>query len=1225
MVHAERIAIVGMACRYPDAATPDELWQTVLAKRRAFRRIPESRLARGYRDPAGSPDSTYATRAAVLRDWTFDREHFGVPGPLYRAADHTHWLALETAAAALTDAGFAGGEGIDRDTAGVVLGNSLAGEFSRAGMLRLRWPFFADAAAAALQNAGAPAPLARDVLERLETLVKQPFEEPGDETLSGALANTIAGRICNHFDFHGTGYTVDGACSSSLLAVTTACRALAAGECDFLLAGGVDLSLDPLELVGFARLGALAEDDMRIYDARPTGFLPGEGCGVVALMRADDAEARGLRTYAHIVGWAMSSDGAGGLTRPELRGQTLALHRAYQAATLEPGQVRMVEGHGTGTAIGDSVELRALASVRDHDTAPAALGSIKANIGHTKAAAGAAGLIKAALAVHHRVLPPITGCDRPHEMLRGGTGPLRVLDEPEPWPDEVARAGVSSMGFGGINVHVILEGTGQASPVVLPEPARKWSVRTGPQEIVLLGADSAGALAERLSHLAGTAAMLSDAEVRDVAATAWHQRSECHSFRAALVATTPDDLASAARAASAAAGGWDGDVRFDERAGYALGSGDPVRVGLLFPGQAAPVRPELPWWARRLDVPTLPAGMASPAEPIDTAVAQPVIVHQSLAALAWFAALGCEAAAVCGHSLGEITALSWAGACGAEAAVELAVVRGQLMRRHGAGGTAMASVAATAPRVEQLLAGTDAVIACFNAPEQIVVAGPEADVATLLDRAATAGITANRLPVSHAFHSPAMDPVAEPFRRTLATASLARESHLRAVYSTITGKRLTGTAAELPGLLVDQLTSPVRFSDAVAELAARCDVLVETGPGTILAGLAEANGVGVPAVSMDAGGDPRRHAFVTALLAACAGAELQPWFADRPYRQLALDAVPRFLANPCENRRGRPDTDLPIAQPVPAAAVRPEAAIPPPSTSTDDPLRALTEQLAHRLELRASSIAPSSSLLGDLHMTSLQVVEVVGAVAAALGKEPPSAPLSLSDATLADVAEVLDGLPTATEGPAGAAAAGVRGWVRQFEVTWTPFETIPSEPSAARMDVTLPNDASPAHVAQLLTRIAAQQPARLLVVHSGHPAASGIGRSVAAELPECRVTVIETPRGNVSNPAIDYPAIDHPDRYAELRTRPDGSLERAVVRARRTTGPGDLELKLDGVCLVTGGVRGITAYAAAELAQRMACKLVFVGRSPAEDPEIVRALHDLEPARYLTCDITDQA
>ncbi|MGH3451104.1 MAG: SDR family oxidoreductase, partial [Haloechinothrix sp.] len=237
----------------------------------------------------------------------------------------------------------------------------------------------------------------------------------------------------------------------------------------------------------------------------------------------------------------------------------------------------------------------------------------------------------------------------------------------------------------------------------------------------------------------------------------------------------------------------------------------------------------------------------------------------------------------------------------------------------------------------------------------------------------------------------------------------------------------------------------------------------------------------------------------------------------------------------------------------------------------------------------------------------------------------PSAPLSLSDATVADVAEVLDGLPTATEGPAGAAAAGVRGWVRQFEVTWTPFETIPSEPSAARMDVTLPNDASPAHVAQLLTRIAAQQPARLLVVHSGHPAASGIGRSVAAELPECRVTVIETPRGNVSNPAIDYPAIDHPDRYAELRTRPDGSLERAVVRARRTTGPGDLELKLDGVCLVTGGVRGITAYAAAELAQRMACKLVFVGRSPAEDPEIVRALHDLEPARYLTCDITDQA
>ncbi|MPY78616.1 MAG: SDR family NAD(P)-dependent oxidoreductase [Actinophytocola sp.] len=408
---ADRIAIVGLACRYPDAATPAQLWQNVLATRQAFRRLPDCRLGLGYRDDA--PDGTYLTRAAVLRDWTFDRERFGVPGPLYRAADHTHWLALETAAAALADAGVTDGDGLDRDTTGVVLGNSLTGEFSRAGLLRLRWPFLADAAATALAEAGLADDVAADVLTRLETQVKEPFPLPGDETLSGALANTIAGRVCNYFDFHGTGYTIDGACSSSLLAVAAACRALVAGECDFMLAGGVDLSLDPLELVGFSRLGALATTDMRVYDANPTGFLPGEGCGVVALMRAVDAEARGLRAYAHIIGWASSSDGSGGLTQPELSGQALALHRAYHAAGIAPEKARLVEGHGTGTPIGDRVELSALSSVRGSNAPPGALGSIKANIGHTKAAAGAASLIKATLATHHRMLPPTTDAARP--------------------------------------------------------------------------------------------------------------------------------------------------------------------------------------------------------------------------------------------------------------------------------------------------------------------------------------------------------------------------------------------------------------------------------------------------------------------------------------------------------------------------------------------------------------------------------------------------------------------------------------------------------------------------------------------------------------------------------------------------------------------------------------------------------------------------------------------
>src|SRR5262249_8734649 len=233
-----------------------------------------------------------------------------------------------------------------------------------------------------------------------------------EDSLAGGLSNTIAGRICNHFDLKGGGYTVDGACSSSLLSVATACRALADGELDVAIAGGVDLSIDPFEVIGFAKTGALATEDMRVYHRRSHGFWPGEGCGMAVLMRAEDAREQRLPVYALIAGWGVSSDGKGGITRPEASGHQLALQRAYARAGFGPDTVAYFEGHGTGTAVGDATELRALSSARRtaaEDAAPAAIGTIKGNIGHTKAAAGIAGVIKATLAVRHRLIPPATG------------------------------------------------------------------------------------------------------------------------------------------------------------------------------------------------------------------------------------------------------------------------------------------------------------------------------------------------------------------------------------------------------------------------------------------------------------------------------------------------------------------------------------------------------------------------------------------------------------------------------------------------------------------------------------------------------------------------------------------------------------------------------------------------------------------------------------------------
>ena len=309
---AEPIAIVGMACRFPDAANPADFLELVLTGRRAFRSMPPVRLdmteygdaepgAAGHRGFA--PKALGTARAALIEGWRFDRAAYGVTQAAYRAADPAHWLALETAARALADGGFPGGQGLTRDRTGVVIGNTLTGEVSRATAMRSRWPYVRRVLRAALAAGDVSPERHAGVIEHAAAGFLAPFPEIGDDTLAGGLPGAIADRICGHFGFRGGGHAVDAAHSSSLLAIAAACSALAAGDLDAAIAGGVDISLDPHELAGLARTGALAARDMRVFDARPTGFLPGEGCGLAVLMRAADARAAGIPAYAEIAGW----------------------------------------------------------------------------------------------------------------------------------------------------------------------------------------------------------------------------------------------------------------------------------------------------------------------------------------------------------------------------------------------------------------------------------------------------------------------------------------------------------------------------------------------------------------------------------------------------------------------------------------------------------------------------------------------------------------------------------------------------------------------------------------------------------------------------------------------------------------------------------------------------------------------------------------------------------
>jgi enediyne polyketide synthase len=1060
------IAIVGIACRYPDASSPAELWENVLAGRRAFRQIPDERLRlEDYwsADPA-APDKFYSRKAAVIEGFEFDRVKYKIAGSTYRTTDMTHWLALDTAARALEDAGFPDGEGLPKAATTVIVGNSLTGEFARANLMRLRWPYVRRTVGTALKEMGWDEDQLASFLPGLEVKYKSAFPPIDEDTLAGGLSNTIAGRICNQYDFKGGGFTVDGACSSSLLSVLTACTALGDDRTDVAVAGGVDLSIDPFEIIGFAKTGALATGEMRVYDRHSNGFWPGEGCGMLVLMRQDDAEARGLRIYATIAGWGYSSDGKGGITRPEAAGHRLAINRAYQLAGFDIGSVGYLEGHGTGTAVGDATELRAFSEARRAvgSTTPAAISTIKGNIGHTKAAAGVAGLIKATMAVHHQVIPPATGHFDPHPILTDGTPALRVPSTAELWPqDQSIRAGVSSMGFGGINAHVVLAAHSDA------QAARRTSLDSRTvrlissrqdSELLLLEAASAADLSDRAADLAGLCRRLAFAELGDLAAALARDLGGVpgSSVRAAVVAGSPDQAADRlTRLAEMLEGG--SGAAIDAAGGVFFGSAaDTPRIGYLFPGQGSGKGTEGALSRRFAAVRDLGRTFSPPADgdPVATAVAQPRIVSSSVQGLRVLALLGIEAQAAAGHSLGELTALHWAGAMNEEVVLALAAERGRVMAQASEGGGAMASIAAGPGQVEPLLDSADGsdsdkvVIAGYNSPAQTVISGPVATVERVCRAAEAAGLTTSRIGVSHAFHSPMVAPAAAGLKRYLTGIELSPLS--RRVLSTVTGDALAADA-DLLDLLVKQVREPVRFTEAVGLMVKDADLLIEVGPGRVLSGLATAIAPDVPVVPLDTDGASLAGVLSAVAAAYVLGApvRIDALFADRFTRSLPLDKEFHFFASPCESA----PADTVAADSVVAGSG--SATLGREAGSADgnhgsfrekdggaapDSLQILLRLAAERAELPLETVHADSHPLDELHMSSITVGQIMNQAARELGVTAPMVTSAFATATLGDLAQALDELAnTALPGDADAdlPPEGIEPWVRAFSVELT--------------------------------------------------------------------------------------------------------------------------------------------------------------------------------------------
>lgn len=1259
-----RIAIVGMACRYPDATSPRELWENAVAGRRAFRRLPDvrMRLEDYYDADPRTSDRFYARNAAVIEGYEFDRIAYKVAGSTYRSTDLTHWLALDVAAMALADAGFPMAEGLPRERTGVIVGNSLTGEFSRANQLRLRWPFVRRMVAAALKEQDWDDEHLSSFLDGFEATFKSPFPEIDEDTLAGGLSNTIAGRICNHFDLKGGGYTVDGACSSSLLSVATACKGLVDGELDVVVAGGVDLSIDPFEIIGFAKTGALARGEMRVYDKGSNGFWPGEGCGMVVLMREDDARKAGHRIYTTIAGWGISSDGKGGITRPEVSGYQLALRRAYERAGFGIDTIGLFEGHGTGTPVGDATELRALSLARhaaDASASPAAISSIKGMIGHTKAAAGVAGLIKATMAVHHRVLPPAIGCVDPHELLTEPGAPLRVLRKAEPFSGRgPARAGITAMGFGGINTHIVLDNDAPRRRTGLD--TRMASLARSLQDVELLVVDAASAqeLRDRLVRVADFVPAIAYAQLSDLAVTL-HDELRDLPYRAAAVVSSPDDAERKLRdligrldAGETAAFAADGRAMLGHAAG-------PGRIGFLFPGQGSGRGVSGGAIRRRFaeaDDTYRRAALPASGDAVATEVAQPRIVTGSLAGLRVLNALGIESTVAVGHSLGEISALHWAGALDEGTLLEVATARGAAMGRHSASGT-MAGIGGSPEAVDQLLAGLPIVVAGFNGPQQTVVAGTEDAVETVCARARAAGLSATRLAVSHAFHSPLVAPAAGAFAESLRDKDFTPLE--RRVVSTVTGEPLPSDV-DIKALLHRQITDPVQFSQAVAVAAKEVDLFVEVGPGRVLSGLV-AGTTEVPAVPLDTDDESlagllRVVAAAFVLDAARVDAAL---FHDRRTRPLQIGTRFRFFASPCESV---PEVALPASR---AAAVAVPIGVP--AEAVEDTGESTTELLrrlaAERAELPLELVREDSLLLDDLHLSSITVGQVVNQVAGRLGVAAAQAPTNFATATVRELADALSEL---AENGAGAeqppVVAGAAAWARPWALDldelprparttvedngeWRVFADTDNqlaEPLRRRLQtanvgsgvlVCLPKGCAPAQIESALdgakAALSGTAGGRFVLVQHDRGAA-GLAKTLRLEAPQLKVTIVHVP---AAAPSIDriVEEVAATAEFAEAFYDADGvrrvpTLRVLPMRPHRTVEP----LADNDVLLVTGGGKGITAECALALATDSGARLALIGRSdPAVDPELAANLARFDElgvtARYARADVTDAA
>ncbi|MGA4538786.1 SDR family NAD(P)-dependent oxidoreductase [Uniformispora flossi] len=850
------VAVVGIGALLPGSRSAGDFWRTVVAGRDLISDVPATRwLVEDHYDPdPAAPDKTYARRGAFLPDVPFDPLAFGIPPATMTATDTAQMLALMVAEQVVADVG--GLSEAERERTGVILGVGPLKLLTQMNA-RLQRPVWLKA----LRENGIPEAEAQAICDSIAGHYV-PWQEA---TFPGLLPNVVAGRIANRFDLHGTNHTTDAACAGSLAALTNAVAELALGRSDLMISGGVDTLNDIGTFMCFSKTPALSPTgDCRPFSDGADGTMLGEGLVMYALKRLADAERDGDRVYAVIRGIGTASDGKDtAIYAPLSDGQSRALRRAYDEAGYGPATVELVEAHGTGTKAGDAAEFAALRRVFDEsgraDRQWAALGSVKSQIGHTKGAAGAAGLLKAVLALHHKVLPPTIKADRPNPALAIGDSPFYLSTCPRPWvrsAEHRRRASVSSFGFGGSNFHVALEEYVPPQGGHAPAASR---MRTAATELVLFSGSTPDALTEQPIDAGRPLA--------DLARESQTAFREDAPKRLAVVASDPADLIAKLRQArDLIAHAPDGAFSTPNGIHYACGPCAVGRIAFLFPGQGAQyvgmgadiamAEPAaLAVWDRLgtaafdgvplhrvvFPPPAVDDGerAAQEAQLTSTAWAQPALAVHSVALLELLHGLGLRPDCVAGHSFGELVGLHAAGVLDADALVALARRRGELMHDAAAVPGVMVAAATSRAQAEDAIAscgGADVWVANHNAPRQVVLSGTDEAVDDVVRKLAADGVTTRRLNAATAFHTPIVAPATAPLRDFLRDVPVGPPQV--AVFGNADAAVYPESADEIRHRIAAHVASPVLFGDEIeAMYGAGVRTFVEVGAGSTLTGL----------------------------------------------------------------------------------------------------------------------------------------------------------------------------------------------------------------------------------------------------------------------------------------------------------------------------------------------------------------------------------------------------